>query len=268
VKLWLVVILSLVLAGCGTVRHRAGSDGPPARDDPDRPNLDAIADAVPRAEALIPGPNKPYTVLGESYRPETGNRPYAERGMATWYGRKFHGNRTASGELYNMYAMTAAHRTLPVPSYARVTVPATGKSIVVRINDRGPFVKGRVIDLSYAAAYKLGVLGGETPVLVERVFPGEPAMTPAAKAAAPEVDASRPTGTLQLQAGVFAQAANAKTLAERIRSAVPALSDRVTVQATNDRWRVLIGPFPDESSRAAASLQLTERLDIAPVNFR
>src|ERR1700681_4434508 len=121
------------------------------------PNLDAVPDAVPRIEPLHRFANRPYTVFGREYVPATTLRPYKERGIASWYGRKFHGEKTSIGEIYDMYAMSAAHPTLPLPSYARVTNVATGKSVIVRVNDRGPFHPGRVIDLSFAAAYRLGI---------------------------------------------------------------------------------------------------------------
>ena len=146
---------------------RDGRDGPEAKPPPD---LHLVPDAEPRLETpRAGGPNKPYEVLGESYVPERGDPPLVERGLASWYGRKFHGRSTASGETYNMYAMTAAHKTMPIPSYARVRNPANGKEVVVRVNDRGPFHRGRIIDLSYTAALKLGVLGGVAQVEVERI---------------------------------------------------------------------------------------------------
>lgn len=142
-------------------------DGPEANPPPD---LHLVPDAEPRLETpRTGGPNKPYEVLGESYTPERGDPPLVERGLASWYGRKFHGRSTASGETYNMYAMTAAHKTMPIPSYARVRNPSNGKEVVVRVNDRGPFHRGRIIDLSYTAALKLGVLGGVAQVEVERI---------------------------------------------------------------------------------------------------
>ena len=129
-----------------------------------------MPDAVPRVEPLRRGgPNKPYEVLGRRYVPMTADLPLAETGLASWYGRKFHGQPTASGEIYDMYAMTAAHKTMPIPSYARVRNPANGREVVVRVNDRGPFADGRVIDLSYTAALKLGVLRGVAPVQVQRL---------------------------------------------------------------------------------------------------
>ncbi len=140
------------------------------------PDVQAVPDAVPRDEPLLSGPNRPYTVLGQSYTPDTSAKTVKQRGHASWYGKKFHGNRTASGEIYDMFAMTAAHRTFPIPSYARVTLVSSGKSVVVRINDRGPFSQDRVIDLSYTAAAKLGIVSrGTAEVLVERVFAGDSA---------------------------------------------------------------------------------------------
>ena len=115
------------------------------------------------------GPNRPYEVFGRWYTPLAGDAPLSERGLASWYGRKFHGRPTSSGEPYDMYAMTAAHKTMPIPSYARVRNPANGREVIVRINDRGPFHGGRVIDLSYTAALKLGVLNAVAPVEVERL---------------------------------------------------------------------------------------------------
>jgi rare lipoprotein A len=145
----------------------------PVRDGPEAnppAGLENLPDAEPRVEPLRSGgPNKPYEVLGRSYTPIEGDRALRETGLASWYGRKFHGRPTANGERYDMYAMTAAHKTMPLPSYARVRNPANGREIIVRINDRGPFVAGRIIDLSYSAALKLGVLGGVAPVEVERL---------------------------------------------------------------------------------------------------
>lgn len=145
-------------------------DGPPAQVPPD---LASRADAIPRVEPLRRGgPNKPYAVAGQLYVPFTDDLPFAEAGLASWYGRRFHGRPTASGEPYDMLGMTAAHRTMPIPSYAVVTNPANQRRVVVRINDRGPFVEGRVIDLSYAAAAKIGVTG-VAPVQVRRLTHAE-----------------------------------------------------------------------------------------------
>lgn len=169
-----VCIVLAILAACSTGRGRGGyykDDGPDANPPS---NLDNVPDAVPKIEPLASGANKPYTVFGKSYVPDVTGGSYREQGRASWYGRKFHGNSTSNGERYDMYAMTAAHRTLPIPSYVRVTRVSTGKTVVLRINDRGPFHSDRIIDLSYVAAYKLGMLGpGSTEVVVERIMPDQ-----------------------------------------------------------------------------------------------
>ncbi|WP_286185655.1 septal ring lytic transglycosylase RlpA family protein [Acidovorax cavernicola] len=146
----------------------SGRDGPGTNIPAD---LDRVPDAEPRIEAIRSsgGTSKPYTVLGRGYQPITDDRPFRESGIASWYGRKFHAASTASGEPYDMYAMTAAHKTLPLPSYVRVRNPANGREVIVRVNDRGPFVDGRVIDLSYTAALKLDLLRGVAPVEIERI---------------------------------------------------------------------------------------------------
>lgn len=164
----MLVAAAGVLAGCAGPRlPSVGSDGPG-----DRPvaELLQVPDAEPRVEPIRSGgPNKPYEVAGRRYVPETADVPVYERGLASWYGRKFHGRPTSTGETYDMYAMTAAHPRMPLPSYARVRNPANGREIVVRVNDRGPFYPGRVIDLSYAAAARLDLLRSVAPVEVERL---------------------------------------------------------------------------------------------------
>ncbi|MET0519040.1 MAG: septal ring lytic transglycosylase RlpA family protein, partial [Burkholderiaceae bacterium] len=168
----LALLCSLWLAGCAS-RGPSGSAPSSGRDGPQAvipPDLDKVPDAEPRLEAIRKGgPNKPYEVLGTRYEPLQGDQALVERGLASWYGKKFHGQPTSSGEVYNMYAMTAAHATMPIPSYARVRNPKNGREVIVRINDRGPFHPGRIIDLSYTAALKLDVLRGVTAVEVERI---------------------------------------------------------------------------------------------------
>ncbi len=139
--------------GGGYYLNDGPGDNPP-------PNLEQIPDAVPRLEPLRAANMRPYTVMGRNYSPMTRLTAYKERGIASWYGRRYHNQKTSSGEIYDMYAMTAAHTTLPIPSFVRVTNLANNKAVVLRINDRGPFHSDRLIDLSYTAAYKLGVLGG------------------------------------------------------------------------------------------------------------
>ena len=141
-------------------------------------NLDAIPDAIPKNEPLHRYANRPYTALGKTYKPLTVVGNFKQRGIATWYGKKFNGEHTSSGEIYDMYAMTAAHPTLPLPSYARVTNLANQKSVVVRINDRGPFMDDRIIDLSYTAAFKLSIVSnGSAEVEVESLAPNANANT-------------------------------------------------------------------------------------------
>ncbi|MDQ0573377.1 rare lipoprotein A [Variovorax paradoxus] len=167
------VAVTVLLAGCAS-GTRSGGGALSGRDGPGTnipSDLDRVPDAEPRIEAIRGngGTSKPYTVLGRAYQPITDDRPFRESGIASWYGRKFHSASTASGEPYDMYAMTAAHKTLPLPSYVRVRNPANGREVIVRVNDRGPFVDGRVIDLSYTAALKLDLLRGVAPVEIERI---------------------------------------------------------------------------------------------------
>ncbi len=164
-------VLAIAAAGCATTAKRNpyySDDGPP---DKVPQALDKVPDAVPRDEPYNAFANRPYTVFGTTYVPVVDRQPFRQRGLASWYGRKFQGQRTASGEPYDMFKMTAAHKTLPIPSYAKVTNLANGKWVIVRINDRGPFYANRIIDLSYAAAAKIGLAAkGSGMVEVERVF--------------------------------------------------------------------------------------------------
>jgi rare lipoprotein A len=164
------IFCAVLLVACGSTSRRGGyyqDDGPPDRTPAD---LADSADAVPRVEPLHPRANRPYTALGRSYTPMTTDAPFRQKGMASWYGKQFHGNRTASGEIYDMFAMTAAHPTLPIPSYVRVSNPRNGRSVIVRVNDRGPFRSDRIIDLSYGAATKLEIASAGTgEVEIERL---------------------------------------------------------------------------------------------------
>jgi rare lipoprotein A len=221
-----VLAAVLLMAGCAT---RAPAPAPPAatpaRDGPEaKPpaHLASLPDAEPRIEPIRPGgPNKPYEVLGERYAPITDDAPRIERGLASWYGRKFHGRPTASGEIYNMYAMTAAHTRLPIPSFARVRNPANGREVIVRINDRGPFHAGRIIDLSYTAALKLDVLRGVAPVEVVRITQAEiraglsaPLYVPAEASAAPERESTAARAQSAAARGFWAQLGSFKSLDE------------------------------------------------------
>lgn len=224
-------------------------DNPPA-------DLDAIPDAVPRHEPLNKYANRPYLALGREYTPLATSKGYKAEGLASWYGRRFNGKRTASGETYNMYAMTAAHPTLPLPSYARVTSLATGKSVVVRINDRGPFHKGRIIDLSYTAAHKLGIVqGGSGRVEVESITPGDIARGH---------DAEKDAGTY-LQLGSFSSRANAEKLLARAATQLDMRSDELVILNHDERYRVALGPYTDPDSADQAAREVQQRMNLKPV---
>jgi rare lipoprotein A len=194
----LIGLIALLLAACASTPKRFyGEDGPPEHVSSE---LLSTPDAVPRNEPLNPFANRPYVALGRTFVPFTTDAPFHQRGVASWYGRQFQGNRTASGERYDMFAMTAAHPTLPIPSYARVTRTDNGRSVIVRINDRGPFLRGRIIDLSYAAAARLGLAGpGSGEVEVDRILPMQasaaptPSPSPAARASG-EINPSAAAG--------------------------------------------------------------------------
>jgi rare lipoprotein A len=215
-----------------------------------------------------------------------------ERGLASWYGRKFHGQKTSSGEAYDMFAMTAAHKTLPIPSYARVTSLKSGQSVVVRVNDRGPFHDGRVIDLSYAAAAKLGIAGpGSGPVEVERVFardaarlavagaspaPAAPASAvpaPLASAQLPQPRAAEiatpllapgPSG-LYLQLGAFSSAENAESFRDHLARSLPWLNEPIQVAAGASLHRVRLGPYRNREEAQAIADKIRASLDLTPV---
>lgn len=159
----LLVSTCLVLGGCSSSKylHRDGA--------PDSTGVYG-EQPTPKIDRPASGANKPYTVMGKRYYPITGDQPMTQTGIASWYGKQFHGKKTSTGETYNMYSMTAAHKTMELPSYAKVTNLQNGRSLIVRVNDRGPFVGSRVIDMSYGAAVKLGFAGkGTTNVRVERI---------------------------------------------------------------------------------------------------
>jgi rare lipoprotein A len=170
------------LAGCSSVPRQPSSTAAPARakyylnDGPlkniSQATLDAIPEPVPRRETLNKGTKKPYTVLGTRYVPMTALAPYRIQGIGSWYGTRYHGAKTSTGERYDMLQLTAAHPTLPLPCYVRVTNLENGRSLIVRVNDRGPFLQGRVIDLSFAAAARLGYVNkGSAKVDVELLLP-------------------------------------------------------------------------------------------------
>lgn len=251
-------------------------------------NLDSIPDAVPRVEPLHRGALRPYTVMGRNYTPMTAVAPYRARGVASWYGRRYHGKHTSTGEIYDMYAMTAAHTTLPIPSYARVTHVATGKSVVVRVNDRGPFIDSRLIDLSYTAAHKLGVLaGGSAMVEVESIIPGAaapfssappvaaapPASTaPSAVASAPapesaerQIPMAADSGGFYLQLAAFSARDNAEAYAGRLRAEQAWLAAQLQVYTRDGLFRVHAGPFANQNEARQAADRISQSMGIKPM---
>ena len=286
---WLWSGGALILAGCATTpggRAPVSPDGAvlatPGRDGAEAhppTGLDRTPDAEPRIEAIrAGGPNKPYEVFGRDYVPMTQDRPYRERGLASWYGRKFHGRRTSSGEPYDMYAMTAAHPTLPIPSYVRVRNPATEREIVVRINDRGPFHAGRVIDLSYTAALKLGLLRGVGLVELTRITfaeirdgtwrkgPAEAAPAPAPASPPDESVASAdPAPGFWVQLGVFRQREGAEGFHRRIVADVDWLSPLLSVFSESSSHKLWAGPYASRDEAQGAARRVQESLSLVPV---
>jgi len=271
----LAVLLVGLLAACSTAPARkAGGyyldDGP---DSNPPANLNRIPDPVPRSEPIKAATARPYTALGRTYTPMTRLAPYTARGLASWYGRRYHGQLTASGERYDMYAMTAAHATLPIPSYARVTNLRTGKSVIVRINDRGPFRGGRLIDLSYVAAYKLDILGsGSEVVEVESVVPGEAASVQRIAAPAmPEAQAIQQPPVMHdaagtyVQLGSFGQRTNAESFLARMRAELGWMSESIALHAEAGLFRVVAGPYPDRSQALHAAARIQQSLDLKPL---
>lgn len=301
--------LAALLSGCGTPLPRAPgverapeaqSGGAPRpggyyKDDGPGSNppadLAAIPDAEPKLEPLNRFANNPYTALGQEYVPLRRLQAYRERGIGSWYGRKFHGQRTSSGELYDMYAMTAAHPVLPIPSYARVTNPTNGRSVVVRINDRGPFHTGRIIDLSYTAAWKLGyVANGSAPVEVEAITPEEiarratgvaptlaqadaralpPPAAPQARTLSATPSPAIPVDTegsgVYLQLGAFSARANAENLRAKLTAQLTWLGRAIEILQRDGLFRLHLGPYRDRAEAGSIAERIRSALDIDAV---
>ena len=304
-RITILALATLLLAACGSFPPRKAEttnastapggyldgDGPGA----DAPaNLDAIPDAVPKSEPLHRYANRPYIALGKSYTPQTMTGKYKQRGIASWYGKKFNGRRTSIGETYDMYAMTAAHPTLPLPSYVRVTNTANQKSVIVRVNDRGPFLHDRVIDLSYTAAHKLGIIGdGSAEVEVESIDPEvstnslsantvqsqplessasaapittlsatiSPAVTPPVALASRE---SSNTG-VYLQLGAFESQQNAESFLARMRAELGDTGKQLKLSAKGGMVRVHIGPYGSQSEARSSAESLEGKLGFKPM---
>ena len=250
-------------------------------------------DAEPSVEPFAKGPLKPYSIFEKTYIPITDQRPFVQRGRGSWYGKKFHGQRTASGEIYNMYKMTAAHPTLPIPSYVRVTNLRNGKQVIVRVNDRGPFHSERIIDLSYTAALKLGYINsGSSELEVERLLPEDIARLNAEKRASSaelalpaatlpdEMDAiarlamsgsgaqvAAETAGFYLQFGAYTQISNAQAMLERLVNGWPAEMPTPNVVQSKGFYRLHSGPFAtrEEADLAARQLQSAAQIRAAVV---
>jgi len=244
-------------------------------------NLDEIPDAVPRSEALHRYANRPYVALGKTYTPLTVAGNLKERGTASWYGKKFHGQRTSSGEVYDMYGMTAAHPTLPIPSYVRVTNVANQKSVVVRVNDRGPFLHERVIDLSYVAAHKLGIINsGSGEVEVESLAgnamtapvaaaeqvtstPLPPADIPP-KTVAAEQDAAAGSN-VYLQLGAFKSPEAAESFMAQMRARLGDAGKQLSVFLKDGLNRVHLGPYASQDEARSSADSLQDKLGFKPL---
>lgn len=253
-------------------------------------NIDAIPDAVPRAEELAPRANSPYTVFSKRYVPMQGYVPYKDSGVASWYGKRFHGKKTSNGEIYDMYGMTGAHTTLPIPSYLRVTNPENGRSVVIRINDRGPFHSNRLVDLSYAAAYKLGLINkGSGRVEIEAIDNRPETLAKSASTQEPpapvpvlipvnvkEAEIITPTvapdpppaaiaGGSYVQVGAFKYENNAESLRQKLirqNLASDGASGSVPVTSWyNDGvYRVRLGPYPGRAEAMEAATRIKQVL--------
>jgi rare lipoprotein A len=244
-------------------------DGPGASP-PD--NLAAVPDAIPRREPLNPRTQRPYTAMGRTYTPMTQLAPYSARGTASWYGQRYHGRATSSGEPYDMYAMTAAHPTLPIPSYARVTSVRNGRSVVVRVNDRGPFHGGRLIDLSYVAAWKLDLVAhGSGPVEVTSIIPGAGDAPPLAGAVGkpppplpPAVPLASGDRGLYVQLGAFNALDSAQDFAGKMVVELEGLAANLSVLARDRVFRVQAGPYRDRAAAEAAVAAIEKRMGFRP----
>jgi rare lipoprotein A len=273
------LVAMAIVAGCATsprVPPKASTspkyysdDGPPETV-PD--NLASIPNAVPRDEPFHRFANRPYTVFGRTYVPVVNKDPSKQRGMASWYGKKFHGQKTASGEVYDMFAMTAAHPTFPIPSYARVTNLKNGQWVVVRINDRGPFHSNRIIDLSFAAASKIGIAGpGSGMVEVERVFespePG-PTMTqllpPPVQLAVDTPVVVEENAGIWLQLGAFSSRDGAESFRDHVSRQLSWNNEPVQVSSRDGVQRVRLGPYRNRDEALAIADKVRQTLGFAP----
>ena len=260
-------------------------DGPGANPPQD---MDSIPNAVPRKEPLLDRSNRPYKALGAVYTPMTRYQPYKVSGVASWYGKRYHGRKTSSGEVYDMYSMSAAHPTLPLPSYVKVTNPANGRFVVVRVNDRGPFKHDRVIDLSYVAAYKLRFSAqGSTLVEVEAIDVStttsysQPVKVPVAAiakpAAMPQLNSSpnsisnsnsaNVSAVIQyfIQAGAFRNEANADSLKKKIQGMEIEQNAGFNSEYNNGLYRLKLGPYASKQEADQVAAAIRKKLNTSAI---
>lgn len=252
-------------------------DGPGANPPQD---IDSIPNAVPRKEPLLDRSNKPYKALGAVYTPMTRYQPYKVSGVASWYGKRYHGKKTSSGEVYDMYSMSAAHPTLPLPSYVKVTNPANGRFVVVRVNDRGPFKHNRVIDLSYAAAYKLRFSAqGSTLVEVEAIDSSDVksysqlTKAPAVATATPvatSIASSNNTNTSAtaqyfIQAGAFKNEVNAQSLMKKIQEMAIEQNAGFNSEYNNGLYRLKLGPYASKQQADQVAAAIRKKLNTSAI---
>ena len=214
-------------------------------------NLSSIPNAIPKKEPLNKFSNRPYKVFGKTYYPMTSLKPYTATGYATWYGKKYHGNKTSIGEVYDMYKMTAAHKTLPLPCYVKVTNLKNDKTVIVRVNDRGPFVKDRIIDLSYAAANRLEIIEkGSELVKVELIDLDK------------KVKVSKVNKQIYIQAGLFSDEKNANNLIDKIKKLGTVKNENIKKIKNEDQFQVLIGPFKNNQKAKIKKDELSDNFFI------
>lgn len=231
----------LILSACTGLSHR---DSAPSSVDID---VHSIPDAVPKAEPFSRyGNPDTYEVFGKTYRPLKDNQGFTEKGIASWYGTKFHGRRTSSGEAYDMFAMTAAHKTLPLPTYVKVTNLDNNKQVTVKVNDRGPFHEGRIIDLSYAAAIKLGIdKAGTGNVAIEAITPGVVSAQVEIKPVIQKIS----DDSVFVQVGAYRDQSNAQSVQMKLSKAdIHSEINPVTINARKRIYRVRVGPFREEKA--------------------
>lgn len=260
---YIILCSALLLAACSSSsRYKINQDHGPS----DPVDVSNVKDAVPKVEPRSKyGNPKNYKVLGKWYSVKESSAGYREKGIASWYGKKFHGHRTSSGETYNMYAMTAAHKTLPLPTYVRVTHLDNGKSVVVKVNDRGPFHENRIIDLSYSAAKKLGVTAkGTGAVEVTAINPETFQQTQSYQ---PKIHrtsalASYPAKSqfkLYLQVGAFSSQLNANKLRKRLSRMFKKQKIHSDFASDKNIYRVRIGPLASVAIADKLSLYLNNK---------